>query len=270
MNDNQFRQLLDHFCLSWDAYRKVKKGVKKRINRHMQDLGCRTLQAYMRALEESSEARQHCKYLMTISISRFFRDADLWHAIETEVIPRIVRANRGSVKVWSAGCACGEEPYSMRILWETMGWSKYFPGIEIWATDMNPDYLRRAQAGIYPRSSLREVPEALRAVFFRPVQKRQRYAIAEALKNDIVWRQHNLLSDPPLGPFHVIFLRNSLLTYYKQTLKVPAFQQVVDSMGQGGFLIIGAREKIPADTRGLLMLSSHPCIFQKASREECK
>jgi len=155
----------------------------------------------------------------------------------------------------------------MKILWDTIGQGEPMPDLDVWATDLNPDYLGRAQAGIYPRSSLKEVPEALMPVFFRPVQKRQSYAIAEAMKKGIVWGVHNLLSDPPLGPFQLIFLRNSLLTYYKQTLREPAFQKVVDSLAQGGFLIIGAHEKIPSGVRGLFTFGSHPWIFQKDAEE---
>jgi chemotaxis protein methyltransferase CheR len=71
------------------------------------------------------------------------------------------------------------------------------------------------------------------------------------------------LLDPPVTNFQVVFLRNSLLTYYQDELKAPAFQKVFDSLARGGFLIIGTHETIPSGVRGLLDLRDHPCIFQK-------
>lgn len=267
MNDQQFRQLLNRFDLSWDGYRKVRKGVKKRICRHMHGLDCRTMQEYFLALDQNKEARQDFEHLMTVSISRFFRDRGLWQALENEILPAIIKKNRKRVKVWSAGCACGEEVYSLAILWHTLGGCfQQMPGLQLLATDMNPVYLDKARIGIYSRSSLKEVPEAVRGRYFKRGGKKQiYYAIAERLKKGIVWQGHNLLADPPGTDFQLVFLRNSLLTYYEDELKEPAFQKVLNSLTQGGFLIIGAHEKIPPGSQGLLPFVEHPCIFQRES-----
>jgi chemotaxis methyl-accepting protein methylase len=264
MDDQQFRQLLNQFRLSWDGYRKVRRGVKKRIGRHMQEMGCRTVQEYIFALDQDKNDRQHYERLMTVSISRFFRDRALWQTIENQIFPTIIKENRKGVKVWSAGCACGEEVYTLKILWDALGRRfQCLPELEIWATDMNPVYLNRARGGIYPSSSLKEIPERFRALYFKPGLEEQTYAVAEHLKKGIKWREHNLLLDPPVTNFQVVFLRNSLLTYYADELKAPAFQKALDSLTQGGFLIIGSHEKIPSRVRGLLPLDYHPCIFQK-------
>ena len=264
MDDQQFRQLLNYFGLSWDGYRKVRKGVKKRICRHIHELGCPTVQAYLSVLDQNKDARQHCERLMTVSISRFFRDRGLWQTLENEILPAIIKENPRRVKVWAAGCACGEEVYSLKVLWHALGRRfQHLPELEIWATDMNPVYLNRARTGIYPRSSLKEVPETFRALYFKPGPKERTYAVAEDLKNGIMWGDYNLLLDPPGTNFRLIFLRNSLLTYYEDELKVFTFHKVVGSLAQGGFLIIGANEKIPPGVRGLLPLGHHPCIFQK-------
>jgi len=264
MDDYQFRQLLNYFGLSWDGYRKVRKGVKKRIHRHMHGWSCRTMQEYLLALDQNNDARQDCELLLTVSISRFFRDRGLWQTLENEILPAIIKKNKGSVKVWSAGCACGEEVYSLKILWDTLGGRfHHMPGLEILATDMNPVYLDKARIGTYTRSSLKELPEALQARYFKHGTKKRDYAVAERLKIGIMWRGHNLLFDPSTNDFQLIFLRNSLLTYYQDELKVPAFYKVLDSLVQDGFLIIGSQEKIPPGVRGLLPFGHHPYIFQK-------
>ena len=264
MDDYQFRQLLNRFGLCWDGYRRVRKGVKKRIRRHMHQLGCITMQEYFLALDQTEGTRRDCERLMNVSVSRFFRDRGLWEILESQILPTIINKNSETVKCWSAGCACGQEVYSLKIVWHTLGGRfQRLPELEIWATDINPVYLDKAQAGVYPPSSLKEVPEALRAIHFEPHAKVQFYGVCDTLKKGISWRVHNLLFDPPAGDFQLVFLRNSLLTYYQDELKAPVFQKVVESLDQSGFLVVGAGEKIPSGVPGLLSFGHHPYIFQK-------
>lgn len=96
---------------SWEGYRKVRKGVKKRISRHMQQLRCRTIDEYFSSLDRDEEVRKHCECLMTVSVSHFFRDRFLWKIIEDQILPGIIEESRENIKTWSAGCACGEEVY---------------------------------------------------------------------------------------------------------------------------------------------------------------
>ena len=166
--------------------------------------------------------------------------------------------------MWSAGCACGQEVYSLKILWRRL--SKRFrglPELEIWATDMNPVYLDKARTGIYPRSSLKDVPEAFRSLYFVPGAKERTYAVVEVLKKGIEWHAHNLLLDPPATGFRLVFLRNSLLTYYEDEIKVPAFQNVVESLDWGGFLVIGTHEKLPKVPTALPPCAPYPYVFKK-------
>ena len=264
MDDQQFRQLLSQFGFSWDGYRKVRRGVKKRIMRHMQQMNCRTLDAYISALSRDEEAKQQFQRHMTVSISRFFRDRRLWEILETEILPGLIQEDHNRVKVWSAGCACGDEVYSLRILWEIMGLRHdCLPELELLATDINPVYLNKAQNGVYPRSSLREVAQIIQDEYFRPIRKGLSYAVSERLKAGIIWRSHNLLFDFPETKFHLVFLRNSLLTYYEDELEIPAFQRVLDGITRSGFLIIGSHEKLPVGNWGIVPTGLHPHIYQK-------
>ncbi len=117
MNDQHFHQLLQHLGLSWRGYRKVRKGVKKRICRHMYQLGCRDVSTYLLKLDKNEDARLQCEQNMAVSISRFFRDRKLWETLEKEILPELIEKHREKIAVWSAGCACGEEVYSLKILW---------------------------------------------------------------------------------------------------------------------------------------------------------
>jgi chemotaxis methyl-accepting protein methylase len=269
MDDQQFRQLLSRFGSSWDGYRKVRKGVKKRISRHMQQMGCRTLQAYFSELDHHEDAKQRFESLMTVSISRFFRDRGVWRLLEDAVLPGMIEEDRDALYVWSAGCGCGEEVYSLKILWHEMkrGFQSV-PELKMWATDMNPAYLGKAQAGVYTASSLGEVPDPFRMRYFELGGKEKRYAIAEPLKQGIVWLKHNLLSDPPPGKFQLVFLRNGLLTYYDHRLKAPAFEKVLDSLAPNGFLVIGTHEKIPQGAYGLMHFADCQHILQKEAERD--
>ncbi|MFB0532416.1 MAG: protein-glutamate O-methyltransferase CheR, partial [Desulfatiglandales bacterium] len=245
MDDQQFRQLLDHFGYSWEGYKRVRKGVKKRISRHMHQLGCTTIEKYLHSLDRDEEVRKYCECLMTVSVSRFFRDRFLWKVLEGQVVPSIIEENRKKVRFWSAGCGCGEEVYSFKILWESLrGRLDPMPELEIWATDMNPVYIKRAHDGIYPLSSLREVPKELRELYFVLDVDEGLYRIALNLKKGILWKVHNLLFDLEEFNFQIIFLRNSILTYYKDELKRSAFRKVMGCLAHGGVLVIGSHEKL--------------------------
>jgi len=175
MEDKAFRQLLDYLRLSWPGYRKVRKGVKKRIARHMEQCGCRTMEDYIRLLEQEQGLRMRCEQLMAVSISRFFRDRALWVTLAEDILPRMIVRHFDTLRVWCAGCACGEEVYSLKILWEGLKHRfDHLPVLEIMATDISPAYVARAKAGVYTRSSLKEVPEG-RALTLLPTPKGQEY-----------------------------------------------------------------------------------------------
>jgi chemotaxis protein methyltransferase CheR len=261
MNDSDFKQLLDVFGYSWDGYRRVRKGVKKRVARHMQALGCRDTASYIARLATDSGARQACDLLMTVSISRFFRDERLWRALETEILPGL--GEQSKIAIWSAGCACGEEVYSLsivrdRIRQRTPG----APPITIMATDKHPDYLARAQQGVYTPSSLRNVPETLRAHYFEKAAGRKQFAVKPFLKSGIHWRHQSVDTFRVDRVFDIIFLRNNVLTYCTSPRREQLLRRVLGGLRCGGYLFIGARERLPRGTSGLVPWPSCPSVFQ--------
>ncbi len=265
MDDRQFSQFLDRLDLSWQGYRKVRKGVKKRISRHMQRLGCYTLEEYFHILDNDSAVLREAELLMTVSISRFFRDRYLWQALEEVIIPDVIERYSEEINVWSAGCAQGQEAYSFKIMWDMLK-TRFdkLPQLQLWATDVNPDYLSKAMEGVYMGSALKEASGEIKATYFRTSEDKLLYFIADHLKKGIIWETYNLIREPPpVKKFQIIFLRNNLLTYYRQEIKEPAFLRVVDSLVAGGFLIVGTHEKLPLQTRTLSQFKRYSYIFQK-------
>lgn len=264
MDDLQFRELLQGLGLSWKGYRKVRGGVKKRVDRHMRQLGCRNVSEYLLALDKNDEEKRRCELMMNVSISRFFRDRKLWEVLENEILPQLIEEHKEKVSAWAAGCACGEEVYSLKILWDRLGLTiVHQPPLEIMATDMNPVCLKRARSAAYPSSSLKELPLQLRSLYFQEDSDRDLYEAKTCLKNGILWKNHNLGSYPPGSDFHLVFLRNNLLTYYQDGFKKESFEKVVDCLSDGGILIIGIHEELPYKTSRLIPYGSFSYIFKK-------
>jgi chemotaxis protein methyltransferase CheR len=266
MEDSAFLKLLDYLGLSWSGYRKVRKGVKKRIARHMGQCGCRTVGGYIRLLDQELGLRDRCEQLMSVSISRFFRDRALWVVLGEHVLPNLIQRPIDLLRVWCAGCASGEEVYSLKILWEEV--KQRFdpaPDIQVLATDMNPNCLARGKRGVYPRSSLKEIPEAMRSCYFLQQRRKQSFAVRPFLKEGIDWELQHLLSCLPKESFHLIFLRNNLLTYYREDVKAPVFEKVADCLEPTAYLVIGSHEKLPPSVKGLKHVAAPHGIFQKES-----
>ena len=264
MDDNSFRQLLDRLSLSWRGYAKVRKGVKKRIHRHMQELGLRSVDDYLQAMTDP-EILKDVERLMSVSISRFFRDRNLWRTLAEEILPDIITRHSEKIDVWSAGCALGQEAYSLAMKWEMLKRSNSsLPELRIRATDINPDHIGKAVAGVYRSSSLKGFPDEIKSAYFYTCKDQKNYRTADHLKKYIMWEVHDLMRErPPEERFQIIFLRNSLLTYYRRESISSVFLNVLDSLEIGGFLIIGSHERLPLQTHTLSSFRGSSYIFQK-------
>jgi len=242
VTDTDFRKLLDHYDRPWRGYRKVRKRVVKRIRKHMTSLHCSSISKYIDILQSFPLEEEILQSHFRITISRFNRDRYLWDYLADHTFPCLLQQT-DKLKVWSAGCSCGEEVYSLKILWN-MHFSSY-PAISILATDANSKCLERAQAGIFQKSSLREISDDTVSRCFVPSLHQNGYAIRPQFKENIVWQQHNFLSFPPTEKFHIIFLRNNLLTYYNDPLKSAVLSKILSTLSLGGYLVIGSHETLP-------------------------
>ncbi|NPV05390.1 MAG: hypothetical protein HPY67_11745 [Syntrophaceae bacterium] len=258
MDPRDFAMLLARFSLCAEGYRKVRKGVQKRIIRHMQKLGCPSMRAYLGRLDADRDAEAEARRLMDVSISRFFRDAEVWQALETEILPPLLEKHPDGLRVWSAGCALGQEAYSIRLLWARLSdGESSMPSLDLLATDVNAAYLQRAIEGVYPARALARMPAEVRGRFFRPAGKNT-LRVVEELREGIRWQVHDLAADPPPAlDFHIVFLRNNLLTYYRDGIVKAALPAILDSLVPGGYLVIGRKERLPGFIRGF---DPHPAV----------
>jgi len=235
--------------------------------------------SFLAELDKNDDIRHQCELLLTVSISRFFRDRGFWQGFKENILPEIMDVDREKIKFWSAGCACGEEVYSFKIIWNLLRDSYlHVPDLEVLATDINPITLDRARSGIYPFSSLKEVTTEIRSRYFKQkgskqlfevkAQKgsKQLFEVKASLKKGITWTSHHLLSDPPGSDFDIVFLRNNVLTYYENQLKKRAFSNVLESLAPRGILVLGSHETIPFETSDLVGVEPYPFVFKKSGR----
>jgi chemotaxis protein methyltransferase CheR len=264
MEDDQFRQLLQFFNRSWKGYRKVRKGVKKRVARHMQTLGCRRIETYLKLLASDDAVLDACNQLMAVSISRFFRDRRVWEILKNEILPELAEGREERVCLWSAGCARGEEAYSLRIAWEEIGPKRPDRSrLEILATDIRADYLEQAREGVYNRGSVRELSAEQLSRYFIIKKGGRRLHIQPELKTGIQWKRLDLTTaQTPDHGFDLICLRNNLLTYFQDPEKSTAFKHVTSALKAKGYLIIGAHEQLPAGTDLFTPISGSKLIYR--------
>lgn len=261
LDDHDFRLLLDHLDRPWSGYRKIRKGVKKRVRRHMTQLSCTTIQDYLHRIDRYPSAWVQCQDHLTVTISRFFRDRQLWDNLQERILPDLILRFSEKLHAWSAGCANGEEPYSLSmvaaVVSETVSGMK---PIQILATDADTTCLQRAREGRFPESSLKELPEVFKKRWLKPTGRRT-WLIDERLRAGIRWEAHQLLDKPPQDRFHLILLRNNLLTYYHGQRMHTAFNGIVECLEDGGILIIGSHEHPPPSRRSMKRDALCPWIY---------
>jgi chemotaxis protein methyltransferase CheR len=246
LSDDEFRRLLKHLDRPWDGFRKVRKGVKKRVRRHMQVVGCTGIDAYLDLLKRNPEVYAECQRCLAVTISRFFRDRRLWDHLRARVLPGLIKRFPDRLAAWSAGCANGEEPYTLAMIWEELAASlPSVPNLEILATDAEASFILRAEAGRYPPSSFREMPEGIKNRWFGKERGGRWWQIDAYLRERVRWRVHHLLEDPPTGRFQLILLRNNILTYYQGPGMIAAMERITATLTKGGVLVVGSHERPP-------------------------
>jgi len=235
----------------WPGYRKVRRLVCKRLGRRLRALGLAELDGYRQYLLDHKEEWAALDALCGIPISRFYRDRGVFEALERDVLPALATAaaSRGALDVWSAGCASGEEPYTLAILWAARLQSRYpYLALRIVATDIEETVLARARAGRFGSSSLKALPNDLRGAGFERANGEWR--VRDPFR-DIEFLRQDLREEMPAGPFDLVLCRNVLFTYYAPSQRTTLLQRIMNRLRPGGALVVGLHESIPEEVQGL-------------------
>jgi two-component system CheB/CheR fusion protein len=225
-------------------------SLTRRIQRRIETLGLGSHDGYLNYLEAHPGEFAELFDSILINVTSFFRDAAAWERLNAEVLPAILRARgaAGPVRVWSAGCATGEEAYSIAILLaEAMGAQAFIERVKIYATDLDDQALAVARAGAYTARDLEDVGPELRERYFQAQGTRQ--VFRPDLRRAVIFGRHDMMSDPPIGGLDLILCRNALM-YFNADVQSRILQRFHFALNEGGFLFLGKAEMLL--TRGTL------------------
>ena len=259
---------LPQLKLRWAGFRKVRNQVCKRIRRRIQALNLQNFAEYQRFLIKTPDEWAVLDSMCIVTISRFYRDREVFNFLQNTILKEL--ANNAllqgrPLKCWSAGCASGEEPHSLALIWDFMLASKY-PQLEfsILATDLSRNMVERAQNGMYPQGALRDLPPDWRQRAFR--FQNGRYHIDKRYQRSITFLQQDIRKEVPDGDFDLILCRNLIWFYYTEELQVTLHQNLHQKLKAGGALVIGAHEQLPPDFATVYLPTENSCVFLKSRR----
>ena len=258
---------LPRLQLRWRGFRKVRRQVCRRIDRRIAELKLTGLDSYRKYLEDTPDEWRILDQFCRITISRFYRDSVVFDYLGSDVLPALATSVRGknieTIRLWSGGCASGEEAYTMAILWHFLMLPR-FPGLrlEIIATDIDPVMIRRGKAARYPMSSLRSLPPEWLAGAFE--QRNGAYCLKDPFKESVRFKLLDIRSQAPAGKFHLIFCRNLALTYFEQDLQLLVLKRFHEKIERGGVLVTGTHERTGPEMAGFRPWVDHLPIFQKS------
>lgn len=211
--------------------------MKRRLTSLREKRGFSNFADYFKAIEKDQELFNEFLDRMTINVSEFFRNASRWQVLEKKIIPRLLSEN-ANLKVWSAACSTGEEPYSLVMLLSRF---KPLSEIKVLATDIDAHALEKAKEGRYVERAVQEVPKDLLAKYF--VKEGSFYLISPEIKARVTFAQHNLLADPFGTGFDLIVCRNVLI-YFTEEAKVGLYEKFAKALRPGGVFFVGSTEQI--------------------------
>jgi len=261
---------LPRLSLTWPGFRRVHRQVCKRIARRLKDLRLQDCSAYRAYLESHREEWELLDSLCRISISRWYRDRLVFDRLAAEVLPALAAGAKGrgerELRVWSAGCASGEEAYSISILW-ALAVAPRFPGLSLRleATDVDATLLARAAAGRYRRGSLREVPPAWLEVAF--TREGDGFAVRPEFRVRVAFREQDLRRAMPAGPFDLILCRNVAFTYFDLSLQRRTLERMLETLRPEGAFVIGLKERLPEGATGLAPWVPELGIYRKGAAD---
>lgn len=218
-----------------DGYKE--KQLQRRIFNVMSNHDVKNLTEYMRYMEKNAEARLELKNYITINVTEFFRNPELFNALKNQVMTNLA-TTFNSLKCWSAACSNGSEPYSLAMLFDE---ENIKLKQKILATDIDPIILSKAKQGLYAKNELKNIDQIKLDTYF--TEKEAKFEINPNIKQQIQFKEHDLLQSKFEKDFHLIICRNVTI-YFKPETRDELYQKFYDSLLPGGLFFTGATETI--------------------------
>ncbi|SFU70739.1 CheR family methyltransferase [Butyrivibrio sp. INlla21] len=220
-----------------NAYKE--KQMKRRIDTLIGKYDVKGYDGFAELIKKDREALDAFVSYLTINVSEFFRNADQWHLMDKEMVPELMSKFGKNLKIWSAACSTGDEPYTIVMLL-----SKHMPlnQVSILATDLDAVVLAKAKAAIYDKKEVAGVPADFKTKYFTETED-GKMKVSDEIKSRVTFKQADLLRDPYPKDLHLIVCRNVLI-YFTEEAKDEVFRKYYDSLAPGGILFIGSTEQI--------------------------
>jgi two-component system, chemotaxis family, CheB/CheR fusion protein len=238
-------------------------SLARRIQTRMSQVGIMDPDAYITHLDQHPEEAERLFNTILINVTGFFRDPPAWDFLDEHVVPRLIDAasSTRSIRVWSAGCASGEEAYTVAMLLaEGLGDRAAGLDIKIYGTDVDDEALGVARRGVYRSEQLKDLPAGLLDRYFR--REANLYRFRRDLRRWCIFGRHNLVQDPPLSHLDLIVCRN-LLIYLKTGLQQRLLPRFHYALRGRGVLFLGKSESLLARSRWFTPLSAKWRIFER-------
>ena len=230
------KEVLKMTQIDLNAYKE--RQMKRRIDTLISKNNIQGYDKYVAVLKTDKERFDEFINYITINVSEFYRNPEQWKFMDEKVFPKLVERFGKNLKVWSAACSTGDEPYSL-----VMALSKHIPinQIKIYATDLDKTVMAKAKVGLYDAKSIASVPEEFKKKYFTQVGPS--FKISDEIKAHVKFSEHNLLKDKYDTNYDMIVCRNVLI-YFTDEAKDEVFRKFFTSIKPGGFLFIGSTEQI--------------------------
>ncbi len=244
--------------------------VERRLAARMRTLDVRTYRQYADLLESDPDEFAKMLDTLTINVTDFFRDGVMWESLRNNVLPSLVEAKRAgrnrTIRLWSAGCATGEEAYSLAMMMlDHLGpeASRYL--ISVLATDLDPIALKKAEAGVYHVDRLKRISPSYQVRFTRSVSDTQ-FEIRPEVKRMVRFRRMSLFDPTPVRVIDLILCRNVFI-YFDREQQARVLDNFWDSLSRGGYLVLGRSEKLSPDMSARLeSVDGKERIYRKPAR----
>jgi two-component system CheB/CheR fusion protein len=240
-----------------------RSSLDRRIRKRMHEAGMTDYEDYRDRLESSAEEFSHLFNTVLINVTSFFRDIEAWTFLQREIVPALISevAAAEEIRVWSAGCASGEEAYSLAIAFaEALGIEECAKRVKIYGTDVDGEALRDARAGLYPAKALEAFPAELREKYFEP--NGSQFAFRPDLRRRVIFGRHDITSDAPISRLDLLLCRNTLMYFNAETQS-----HVVDrfhfALREKAYLFLGKAEMLLSEADRFEVISMQQRIFRR-------
>jgi two-component system CheB/CheR fusion protein len=263
--DDSFEALLrymrDSRGFDFTGYKRT--TLMRRVHHRMTQVGHENFDEYLDVLQASSEEFSALFNTILINVTAFFRDPDAWEYIGTDVIPRLLaeRAPDNPIRIWSAGCAAGQEAYTLAMLLaETLGAESFRRRVKIYATDIDEEALAEARAASYDAKAVESVPTDLLEKYFEQVNGR--YIFHKDLRRAVIFGRNDLVKDAPISRVDLLVCRNTLMYMNPETQR-SVLGRLHFALGAQGTLFLGHAEMLLSHGDRFMPLNLKHRVFRK-------